>query len=417
MRHVKIFSGVLALCLLLTGCVNSAKKQAQTLLEGIEPRDETRYIRISMTSDITYDDGAHYDAVATWEDVGGVRHLVSCEANIMGKATTAEAWADKNAGMTYVYTDDTGWFGRGYTDNADAVPALDLDAALSYIGRMARTDGAAKAEAHSSGNGGQLVEWDAAFSDVKKMAGDYGRDIVADSAHVTAEFNSDGMLTRVLAVAESGNGARFDVEIMLTDWNVAHDVLAVPDEIIKECTKDSQEPEFSVDMPKQDPMVTYTNIVTVPGEFEDEVLTMFLNNITSSGEDFDKIEAVPISGGNELQYHTHGIIGSGYWFGVVAIDGYGPGGATSRFEELAAYNDAWYGGRIENLSAPEAGWNGLASWSSMHPNEQAYKLEFCFLYGDVCADVQIEAYLADDVSVENLLEHGMYMLRTAGLCE
>lgn len=417
-RRGKILAAVLAMCLLLSGCGKS-DKQAQELLGGIEPRDSAKYVNIAMTVQLVPDASTSYDVHAEWEDANGVRHLISCISSIehdgVDEAMAAEAWADKNAGKTYIYTGSTGWLERDYSDKADAVPALDLDAAIGYIGRMGRTDDAKKATSEELSIGGHKVSWDTKFSDVRKLAGNYGSDFKAETAHVTAEFDTGGTLTNVSIISENKDGGRFDVKITLNDWNADKSGFAVPENII--ASMDQSDPDFVIDVEQQDPMDDYHNEYNVPEDFEDEIMAAFAKNIIDSGEMFDKIEASAIPGGSELQYHSHGKIGTGYWFGVIAIDGYGPGGAGKRLEELTAYNDAWYGGRIVNPMAPLETWDGFASWGAMHPEDQAYKIEMCFLYGDVCVDIQIEAYLTNDVGASDLLEHAQYMLRTAGLLE
>lgn len=399
-NRVRPAAFVLALCLsmgLLSGC---DKKPGADAFGSIQARDPASAVQIVMASEIAPGGGTGpaYKSSAAWDDSDGVRHMYNAlsEISVDGQAdpeiTGSEAWSGPD--KIYLDVNGTGWQEREPGTGADRPAALDLDAAISLIGRLPKLYESAEAEPVTADMRAGLAEayaFDAKFSDVRRLAGGASDGLEFDAARITCGFGEAG-LAFVRAEA-SGDGGSFLVDIDIVQWNVPGMALEIPGDVTGQGSGGGF--EFDVEKPGGGLSVTYAMESDIPEEFQGGELASIAKGIEAGGAGFDRIQVAALDGFDELQYHTHGELDVGTWQAVLSVEKHPDGtSASARQAELQAFNDLWYDGR----PGASGGW---LCWSGTGRDGNAV-LELARTDGDMLYLLQASALNAPDVGPAGL---------------
>ena len=172
----------------------------------------------------------------------------------------------------------------------------------------------------------------------------------------TCVFDPSSQALKFIQVAASDETGSFLIEIEIKSWNVPGELLEIP--------KDIMDPEFdisaSLEVERQDDnrITGYTLQADIPDNMAGSGLFETAIQIRD-GALYDNIQLVRQDGFDELQYHTHGVVRDSSWYGLLSIEAHDDTNASKiRYDELAGFNDAWYGGRIEDVPDGWTGWSG-----------------------------------------------------------
>lgn len=355
MSKKRYIAAALALCMALTLAGCGADPGAR-LIEGIPARDAAKLCSVTMASEIRLPDGqSGYLSTAAWDDGNGVRHMhdARSEVDAGGKLETTESEAWSGPERAYINT-GSGWMERDAGTGAERPAALDLDAAFSLIGRLGKLSEKKDLAVADGEYGTKDVSFPVRFSDVRKLAGGAAEGLGLDDAVVTCRFRQD-VLESVTAEAGSPDGGDgyFRVTATISAWNADGWDASIPDDIVNPPT----EQEILIDKADQDILKAYAAEYDVPDDFANSGLEKIAEEL-SDGSRFDKILAESHDGFDEIQYHTHGAVGDGYWAAALSVEEYlDADAARKRHAELQAFNDAWYGTGLAD--GPWGMWEGL----------------------------------------------------------
>lgn len=391
-RICRIGCLVLGLCLLLTAC---GKNKHHEKFEAIAPRDAGMQIELTMRSEIEIlSESIKYISAATWLDRNGVRHMFDSRSIIdrNGEMSIAsnEAWSGPE--KIYLNVGESGWQEREPGTGADRPTALDLDAAVSFISKLPDlTEKAAITPGMSSM--GDAYQFDVKFNDVRKLAGGAADGLLFDSACTTCVFDPDSQALKFIQAAASDETGSFLIEVEIKSWNVPGELLEIPGNI----TDPKIETPVGLEVERQDgnQIIGYAMQADIPEDMTDSRLFATAVQIRDENR-YDRVQLVRQDGFDELQYHTHGIANDAAWYGLLSVESYEDTNASkARYDELASFNDIWYGGQTGQ--APE----GWAGWSGSDDDGNT-KLELLRRDGDRILLLQTAS--ADDLDLDALLD-------------
>lgn len=345
----------LALCLLLAACKKDAGHES---FNGLAPRDAGTQIELAMRSEIEIlSESAKYISAATWLDRNGVRHMFDSRSiiDLNGEMsiTSSEAWSGPE--KIYLNIGESGWQEREPGTGADRPAALDLDAAVKFINML---PGLAEKAVITPGMSsmGDAYQFDVKFSDVRKLAGGAADGLQFDVAMATCVFDPDSQALKFIQAAASDETGSFLIEIEIMSWNIPGELLEIP----KDVTDPGFDTSASLEVERQDDnrITGYLLQTDIPDDMAGSGLFEMATRIRDS-DLYDNIRLARQDGFDELQYHTHGAMDDSSWYGLLSVEAHDDTNASKiRYDELAGFNDAWYGGRIADAPDGWAGWSG-----------------------------------------------------------